>query len=71
MKKNFGMTELLITNFKDAIDINVKDKFGKTTIHYAFSTSNHGICQLLIDNFKESIDVNVQDKSAILLSITV
>ena len=60
-KENFGMTKLLIAHFRDAIDINVKDRFGRTAIHYASFSSNHRICQLLIDNFKASIYVNMQD----------
>ena len=58
----FDLIKLLIDNFREQIDINLKAE-GRTVMHWICSGENvnFDMAKLLIDNFKEPIDINVAD----------
>ena len=70
-KKNYiDMAKLLIDNFKDRININLKDKeFGYAALNLSCMNNNVDMAKLLIDNFKHKIDINLQAKKIIPLYI--
>ena len=54
------MVKLLVTKFKDQIDINKTDHKRQTALYWCCKKDNLEMTKLLIDNFKTQIDINIK-----------